>query len=99
MKVRCHGMDRGGFTTCGIIAVRCERRPLDGEVVVARLGNQMTLKCFRRRAADTFELRPESSDLEHKPIGVEPDAEDFRIAGVVIGVRRTESPHEALEVA
>lgn len=92
-------MDRVGFTTYDIIAVQCERRPLDGEVVVPRLGNKMTLNRFWRRAADTFELQPESSNPEYKPIGVKPDAEGIQIAGMVIGARQTEDPHEALEVA
>ena len=79
-RVSGGSMDRVGFVTGDVIAVQCEREPVNGEAVVARLGNEVTLKRFRRRDADTVELQPESTKPEHRTLRVGPDTEDFRIA-------------------
>ena len=98
-----NSMDRVGFATGGVIAVQREREPVNGEEVVARLGSEMTPKCFWRRDRGTIEMQPESSNPEHKSIRVGPDAEDFRIVGVVagaiIGSGRAEDIHEAAQAA
>ena len=103
LRVSGDSMDRVGFVTGDVIAVQCEREPVNGEVVVARLRNEVTLKRFWRRDANTIELQPESSNPEHQTLRVGPDTEDFQIVGVVVGAiigsRRTEDPHEAAQAA
>jgi len=56
----------------------------DGDAVVALLGDDATVKTFRR-TADGVDLVPENPDFEVRHVG--PD-EDFRVLGVVVGLVR-----------
>ena len=67
LRVSGDSMDRVGFVTGDVIAVQCKREPVNGEVIGARLGNEVTLKRFWCRDAITIKLQPESSNPEHRP--------------------------------
>ena len=84
LRVQGDSMDRVGFRSGDIVAVQREREPREGDVIVARIGDSITLKRFKRRSADLIELQPESSNNEHGTIKVGPD-DDFEIVGVVVG--------------
>jgi repressor LexA len=56
-----------------------------GEIVVALIGNEATVKRFFPEG-DRVRLQPENP--RHKPILVEQDDDEFRIVGKVIGVLR-----------
>ena len=85
VRVRGDSLDRAGFRTGDIVAVRKEQEPNNGDLVVARIGQEITLKRFRRIDAECIELEPESTNPEHKTIRIDPTTEDFQIAGVVVG--------------
>jgi len=67
------------------ILVRPSREAANGEIVVALLGDEATVKRFHRKG-DRIELRPENRTMQ--PIPVEPGDESFRIVGKVVGLFR-----------
>lgn len=99
LTVRGTSMDGVGFVTGDIVAVRKQPMADNGDVVVARIGDEITLKRFMRKADNTMELQPESSDPEHTPIRIGAETEDAEIVGIVvgaiIGTRRSEGTAQA----
>ena len=85
--VMVHGdsMDRVGYRSGDIVAVKRNPEPDEGDVVIARIGQEITLKCFHRPGPDRIELQPRSSNPEHKPIVIDAQTTDWEIAGVVVG--------------
>ena len=84
LKVRGDSMDRV-VRSGDIVAMRESRDARNGDVVVARIGNEITLKRFYQKDEDTVELQPDSSNPEHKPIRVNVQTGDFEIAGIIVG--------------
>ena len=82
-----HGdsMDRVGYRSNDIVAVKRNPDPPDGEVVIARIGHDITLKCFHRATEDRIELQPRSSNPEHQPLVIDKTTSDCEIVGVVVG--------------
>ena len=85
LRVKGDSMDRIGFNCGDIVAVRRDAEPRNGDVVVARIEDEITLKRFHRKDKDTIELEPASSNPAHQPIRVSAQTRDFAIAGVVVG--------------
>ena len=83
--VQGDSMDRVGFGSGDIVAVRRNPEPNEGDVVIARIGQEVTLKCFHRADPDRIELQPRSSNPEHKPIVIDGTTADWEIVGVVVG--------------
>ena len=67
-----------------MVAVRRDPDPREGDVVIARIGGEITLERYHR-ARDCVERHPESHNPEHEIIRVDPDTDNFEIAGVVVG--------------
>ena len=82
-----HGdsMDLVGYKSNDIVAVKRNPKPTEGEVVIARIGHDITLKCFHRTAEDRIELQPRSSNPEHQPLVIDKTTSDWEIVGVVVG--------------
>ena len=59
----------------------------DGQIVVARLGDEVTVKRFQR-TAQGIELLPENADFQ--PIVVPPDSADFELEGLAVGLIRNQ---------
>ena len=59
--------------------------PQEGDIVVARIGTDITLNCFHRPSDDRVELRPCSKNPEHCAIVIDGKTEDWEIVGVVVG--------------
>lgn len=59
-------MNRTGLRDSDIVAIRRTPDPESGQVVVARFGDEVTLKRFVRIDARHVELRPESTNRAHK---------------------------------
>ena len=78
-------MDRVGYRSGDIVAVKRNPDPAEGDVVIARIGQEITLKCFHRAGRYRIELQPRSSNPEHKPIVVDGTTPDWEIVGVVVG--------------
>ena len=82
-----HGdsMDLVGYRPRDIVAVQRNPHPHEGDIVIARIGAQVTLKCFHRPNNARVELRPRSTNPDHRPIVVDAQTEDCEIVGVVVG--------------
>ena len=85
VRVEGDSLDRLGFTTGDIVAVRHQPEARDGDVVLARIGDEVTLKRFQRTGPHTIEFQPESTNPEHEPIRVDARSDDVAIVGIVVG--------------
>ena len=84
LKVRGDSMDKLGLKSGDIVAMQRTDDARNGNIVVARIGEDITLKRFRKTADDQIFLEPLSTNSAHEPIQVDPQA-DFGIVGVVVG--------------
>ncbi len=97
LRVKGDSMDRVGFRTGDMVAVKRNPDPHNGDIVIARIGEEITLKRFRRIDEHIVELRPESNNPEHETICIDALTEDFAIVGVVVGAimgARSEKDYE-----
>ena len=78
-------MRDAGILDGDLLAVHRTREARTGQIVVARLHDEVTVKRLRRRG-NTVELLPENPDF--KPIIVDPNEDDFAIEGLGVGVIR-----------
>lgn len=85
LRVRGDSMVDAGILEGDFVVVRQRDQAKPGEIVVALVGDEATVKYYRPRN-DRIELAP--ANQKYQPIRVAPD-EDFRILGVVTGVLRT----------
>ena len=86
LKVTGDTMDGAGIRSGDVVAMKECRDARDGDiVVVARIGEEITLKKFYWKDENTIELRPESHNPEHKPTSIDLRTEDCPIAGVIVG--------------
>ena len=85
LVVRGDSMSCVGYQTGDIIAVRRTPDASDGEIVVARIESDITVKCFHQTGPDRIELQPRSSNAEHKAIVIDGQTTDWEIVGVVVG--------------
>jgi len=81
LRVRGDSMKNVGIMEGDFVVVRPQDTALDGEIVVALVGEEATVKRFYREA-DHVRLQPENDDLE--PIR----SRDVRVLGRVVGVFR-----------
>ena len=88
LKVRGMSMRDVGIMDGDLLAVQQTREAKNGQIVVARLGDEVTVKRFRR-TRDVIELLPENPDF--KTIVVEP-GEPFEIEGLAVGLIRNTVP-------
>ena len=80
-----NSLDKVGFRTGDIVAVRKQPEANDGDIVLARIGDEVTLKRYKRIETDLVELQPVSTNPEHEPIRIGPTTEDAEIVGIVVG--------------
>ena len=85
VRVEGDSLDRIGFTTGDIVAVRHQPEARDGDVVLARIGEEVALKRLQRTGPHTVEFQPESTNPDHEPIRVDVRTDDVQIVGVVVG--------------
>jgi repressor LexA len=84
LRVRGMSMRDAGIMDGDLLAVQSTRDAKNGQIVVARLGEEVTVKRFRK-TGDHIELLPENPDF--KTIFVEP-GEPFEIEGLAVGLIR-----------
>ena len=82
---RGDSMELLGYRSGDILAVQRQPNPRSGDVVIARIGSEITLKCLQRARETGIELHPRSTNPEHRPIVIDERAEDWEILGVVVG--------------
>ncbi|HEX9396215.1 MAG TPA: transcriptional repressor LexA [Burkholderiales bacterium] len=85
LRVRGMSMRDAGILEGDLLAVHKTAEARSGQVVVARLADEVTVKRFRRRGA-TVVLEPENPDFE--PIEVDARSESLAIEGIAVGVIR-----------
>jgi repressor LexA len=85
LKVRGMSMRDAGILDGDLLAVQKAGEAKNGQIVVARLGDEVTVKRFRRTRAGV-ELIPENPEFE--TIHVPSDANDFSLEGLAVGLIR-----------
>jgi repressor LexA len=84
LKVRGMSMRDVGIMDGDLLAVQSTREARNGQIVVARLGDEVTVKRYRR-GRDSIELLPENPQFE--PLIVAP-GDPFEIEGLAVGLIR-----------
>ncbi|MEG2045977.1 MAG: transcriptional repressor LexA [Comamonas sp.] len=84
LKVRGMSMRDAGIMDGDLLAVQATHEARNGQIVVARLGDDVTVKRFKR-TPQGIELLPENPD--YKVIHVDPE-EPFAIEGLAVGLIR-----------
>ena len=85
VRVEGDSLDKMGFASGDIVAVRHQPQARNGDIVLARIGKEVTLKRYQRIGPHTMEFLPASTNPEHEPIRVDARTEDVAIVGVVVG--------------
>jgi repressor LexA len=85
LKVRGMSMRDAGILDGDLLAVQRSKDAKNGQIVVARLGDDVTVKRLRRTRTG-IELIAENP--EFKPIVVPADALDFELEGIAVGLIR-----------
>ena len=84
LKVRGMSMRDAGIWDGDLLAVQTAKEAKNGQIVVARLGDEVTVKRFMR-VQNTIELHPNNHDFQ--PIVVQPN-DTFEIEGLAVGLIR-----------
>jgi repressor LexA len=84
LKVRGMSMRDAGIMDGDLLAVKATKEVRNGQIVVARLGDEVTVKRLRR-LPDRIELLPENPDY---PIILVNPGEPFDIEGLAVGLIR-----------
>jgi repressor LexA len=85
LKVRGMSMRDAGIFDGDLLAVKKTDQARNGQIVVARLGDDVTVKRYKR-SGSLIELLPENPDFE--TIRVEPQRDDFALEGLAVGLLR-----------
>ena len=84
LRVRGMSMRDAGIMDGDLLAVKATKEVRNGQIVVARLGDEVTVKRLRRQA-DRIELLPENPDY---PVILVNPGEPFDIEGLAVGLIR-----------
>jgi repressor LexA len=85
LKVRGMSMRDAGIMDGDLLAVQKATDAKNGQIVVARIGDEVTVKRLQRTRTG-IELLPENPD--YQPIVVPAGTEDFALEGVAVGLIR-----------
>lgn len=88
LKVNGNSMEKIGILDGDLLAVHKTKSVRNGQVVVARVDDEVTVKRFERNG-ELIYLLPENDDL--KPIVVDPRTSYIEIEGLAVGVIRSNS--------
>lgn len=86
LRVKGMSMKDIGILDGDLLAVAKTRDARNGQIVVARIGEEVTVKRFQK-LKDRIELLPENADFQ--PIVVTPD-DDFELEGLAVGLIRNQ---------
>ncbi len=87
LKVKGMSMKDIGIMDGDLLAVQRASEAKNGQIVVARVGDEVTVKRFKREAGGKIALLPENGDF--KPIVVD-GSQDFAIEGLAVGLIRAD---------
>jgi repressor LexA len=85
LKVRGMSMRDAGILDGDLLAVRKTDAAKNGQIIVARLGDDVTVKRYRK-SGTVIELLPENPEFE--PIRVQGGKDDFALEGLAVGLLR-----------
>ena len=85
LTVRGDSLELTGITDGSIVAVRKTTEAKSGQLVVARFGDEVTVKRYVRIDERRVELRPESRNRAHKVMTFDLAKHIVEIDGVVVG--------------
>jgi repressor LexA len=85
LKVKGLSMRDAGILDGDLLAVKKIDSAKNGQIVVARLGEEVTVKRYRK-SGTLIELLPENPDF--KPIKVDTDKDEFALEGLAVGLLR-----------
>jgi len=86
LKVRGLSMKDAGIMEDDLIAVKKTSDVKNGDIVIARLDDEVTVKFFNRKSPKVVELEPANEDFENIIINLEQD--ELHIEGKSIGLLR-----------
>ena len=86
LRVTGDSMKDVGILDGDLLAVQNTQTARDGQIVVARIEDEVTVKRLKRSGQHSVKLLPENSD--YKPIVVDLRQTEFAIEGVSVGVIR-----------
>ncbi len=86
LKVRGMSMRDAGILDGDLLAVKRTQEARNGQIVVARVGDDVTVKRLRRRG-HAIELLPENPD--YSPIVVDARSGEFALEGIGVGLLRS----------
>jgi repressor LexA len=86
LKVRGMSMRDVGILDGDLLAVKKSDQARNGQIVVARLGDEVTVKRYRKSGSQV-ELLPENPDFE--TIHVDLTRDEFALEGLAVGLLRT----------
>lgn len=86
LRVQGFSMRDIGILPNDLVAIHRISEARSGQIIAARIGDEVTLKRFRKKG-NTVELLPENSDFE--PIVVDAKSNEFVIEGIYVGMIRT----------
>ncbi len=84
LKVRGMSMRDAGILDGDLLAVKKTNQAINGQIVVARIGDEVTVKRYKKTGT-LIELFPENPD--YKVIKV--DSDDFALEGLAVGLLRS----------
>jgi repressor LexA len=85
LKVRGLSMRDAGILDGDLLAVKRSDSAKNGQIVVARLGEEVTVKRYKK-SGSLIELLPENPDFE--PIRVSSSKDNFALEGLAVGLLR-----------
>ncbi|HZX29165.1 MAG TPA: transcriptional repressor LexA [Telluria sp.] len=85
LKVRGWSMRDAGINDGDLLAVKKTDSAKNGQIVVARINDDVTVKRYRKTGSG-IELLPENPDF--KVIHVDPEADEFALEGLAVGLMR-----------
>lgn len=88
LRVRGMSMRDAGILDRDLLVVHATTTASNGQVVVARIDDEVTVKRFRRRGS-RVRLLPENADFA--PLEIDLREQEFAIEGLAVGVLRTHS--------
>ena len=86
LKVKGLSMKNAGIMEDDLIAVKRTNDIKNGDIVIARLDDEVTVKFFRRKSPKIVELEPANEEFEN--IIVDLEHEELHIEGKSIGLLR-----------
>ena len=84
LRVKGESMKDVGINEEDLIAVKKSKECKNGDIIVARLNDEVTVKTFRSSGEGEITLEPQNKKF--KPIKIDAVQEDFFLEGICVGV-------------